>query len=75
MFIDVQDPMQFVATINLQNNGPCKEWVSDGIDQKQRDVHNFVLEALDSACSYSVSCVVNTTFSCQDDESSKVTFM
>ena len=71
--IDVHDPSQFNATINLGNNGPCSTWITTEIDQKRRDVQDFVLEALTSACSYSVPCTGNTTFLCQADDNSKVT--
>ena len=73
--IDVRDAEQFRATIILENNEPCNVWITSRIEQKRDDAQSFVLEALMSACSYSIPCAVNTTFSCPADDSSKVNFM
>ncbi len=73
--IDVHEAEQFRATINLGNNEACNTWITDGIDRKHSDAQILVLEALTSACSYSIPCTVNSTFSCQADDNSKVAFM
>lgn len=74
-FIDVNDPMEFVATISLGSNGPCNSWITINLEQKHLDAQNFILEALNDACGYSVSCTANNTFTCQPGDDTKVDFM
>lgn len=74
-FIDVHDPADYVATINIGTEIPCSQWVNAGQSQKKMDVNAFVLEALNDACSYPVSCVANVSFACRIDDASKVNVM
>lgn len=74
-FIDVHDPMQFTAVINLGTNGPCNRWITVNLEQKHVDAENFVIEVLNDVCGYSVACTANNTFTCQPGDDTKVNFM
>lgn len=64
----MKDPSQFRAAIKLGGNGPCTKWISEDLEQKKSEMQSMVLEALNNDCSYSVSCIANSTFSCSTDE-------
>lgn len=75
IYIEVHDSMEFKATIDLGDNGPCNKWVTTNLNQKYGDAQRIFLGALNLACSYLVSCIANSTFSCRTDESTKVKFV
>lgn len=72
-FIDIYDPVQFVASMNLGSGIGCGIWIDTDLNQKLRDSEDLILEAL-GACDYSILCVANTTFTCPADDSTQVNF-
>jgi hypothetical protein len=74
-FVDVKDPMVFDPLISLGTNGPCGAWMNDNLPQKLADAQNFVFEALNSACGYSVPCLANISFTCDPTDETKATLM
>ena len=61
--VDVFSPAEFMATIVI-SGVPCGQWTNTDVGSKQREVQDFILQTL-ASCGYSISCMGNSTFSCQ----------
>ena len=66
-FIDVFEPRSFRATLHLELDGPCSEWIRNDQEQLEAEAKTVIEETLSDECGFSV-CVVNSTLSCRADD-------
>ena len=73
VYIDVYESSEFYFDIDIGLN--CTKWISENTELKSKDAETIILEIFNDACSLSVSCIVNETFTCRAGDINTVSLM
>ena len=71
--INLFQTMEFKFMISLDDNDPCKTWITENLPTKLSDVERSLTTVpQDSICRLALPCVANGQFVCENDPNTAV---